>query len=924
MAEHCRIKPLPDAVVAQIKSSASITTLNSVVLRLLANSLDAGAKKIEISIERSRGSCIVEDDGLGILPCEFTESGGLGKLHQTSKSEKKGTVHGCDGVFIASLSAISLLTIVSRHSEYRSTNRITFHRSQVLSRLIPASESQERQLRGHGTRVTVRDLFGNMPVRVKHRAIQQQQATEVDREWDQLKLSILSFLICWPGAVGIKVLDVDGSRSMSLPTNTDILTENLFGLQKSSLSRFTELLVQAGYLSLRAEQIWIPASAASKAISIKGLIGQQPVANKQLQFLSIGIWPITPQSQYNELFDHINRLFKQSDFGLYVDDNETGQPSGAGSITQGSITFNARQKDLKASKKAIERYPIFSLCIAFRQTPADMQHRLQDSAHMEVILELLDALITGWLKTNHFRPGVRTPSRASARKRKQTGITGSPTTSRNTSPSPLSIESANRKYSSVGSNETHSKLGQGSRSLKTGDIEDSDFIPIAISRNDNPRRPSSTTMQMRQRPLSAAPALTNVAGSSTPAPRTAEDASQEPPERMEPDIDATMIWIDPITKRSHRVNSRTGTAVRVADPDQASRPVSRRLTMRPSTRESKSAPGWINGLLDTWQNPVFGSNEAGIPQLASAAEGTAPGNQRRLGGTSFAFEGASTSVATKLSKQSLQDATVLAQVDSRFILMLLPSGSGAQLATDLIMVDQHAADERCKVEQLLQELCQPSEMQEAGTGQFLVRHVELGAPLIFQIPANEAQNFQRQASHFGHWGINYDISDKLAVSDKEEKTLIVKTLPPTISERCKSEPSLLINFLRTEMWKTSEKATTLPITANASTAHRPSWLSLIGRCPTGILDMINSRACRSAIMFNDTLTHNECLQLTTELAKCAFPFQCAHGRPSMVPLVHLEEDSGSLLQWREEKSQGQSSFLKAFKNWKRKETENSG
>jgi DNA mismatch repair protein MLH3 len=42
-----------------------------------------------------------------------------------------------------------------------------------------------------------------------------------------------------------------------------------------------------------------------------------------------------------------------------------------------------------------------------------------------------------------------------------------------------------------------------------------------------------------------------------------------------------------------------------------------------------------------------------------------------------------------------------------------------------------------------------------------------------------------------------------------------------------------------------------------------------------------------AIMFNDPLTLEQCNDLVKRLTDCAFPFQCAHGRPSMVPLVDL-------------------------------------
>ncbi|KAG7294455.1 hypothetical protein NEMBOFW57_004528 [Staphylotrichum longicolle] len=78
------IQPLPGDVVAQIKSSTAITSLNGAVCGLLENSLDAAASKINISIDYSRGNCSVEDDGHGIIPVSFQEDGGLGRLHWSS------------------------------------------------------------------------------------------------------------------------------------------------------------------------------------------------------------------------------------------------------------------------------------------------------------------------------------------------------------------------------------------------------------------------------------------------------------------------------------------------------------------------------------------------------------------------------------------------------------------------------------------------------------------------------------------------------------------------------------------------------------------------------------------------------------------------------------------------------------------------
>jgi len=86
------IQPLPREVIAQIKSSTTITSLDGVVCELLKNSLDASSTKVDITIDYSRGSCVVEDDGIGILPAEFGEDGALGKLYREKPLLNAGLV----------------------------------------------------------------------------------------------------------------------------------------------------------------------------------------------------------------------------------------------------------------------------------------------------------------------------------------------------------------------------------------------------------------------------------------------------------------------------------------------------------------------------------------------------------------------------------------------------------------------------------------------------------------------------------------------------------------------------------------------------------------------------------------------------------------------------------------------------------------
>ncbi|KAF9975109.1 DNA mismatch repair protein [Actinomortierella ambigua] len=70
--------------------------------------------------------------------------------------------------------------------------------------------------------------------------------------------------------------------------------------------------------------------------------------------------------------------------------------------------------------------------------------------------------------------------------------------------------------------------------------------------------------------------------------------------------------------------------------------------------------------------------------------------------------------------------------------------------------------------------------------------------------------------------------------------------------------------------------------------HHP-WVQCMRGCPRAILDILYSKACRGAIMFSDVLRKDECQDLVRDLGQCAFPFQCAHGRPSAVPLAILDQ-----------------------------------
>uniref|UniRef100_A0A673XAB0 MutL homolog 3 n=1 Tax=Salmo trutta TaxID=8032 RepID=A0A673XAB0_SALTR len=60
-----------------------------------------------------------------------------------------------------------------------------------------------------------------------------------------------------------------------------------------------------------------------------------------------------------------------------------------------------------------------------------------------------------------------------------------------------------------------------------------------------------------------------------------------------------------------------------------------------------------------------------------------------------------------------------------------------------------------------------------------------------------------------------------------------------------------------------------------------------GTLPLTVLKVLASLACHGAIKFNDRLSKEECCSLVGALSSCQLPFQCAHGRPSIAPLVDV-------------------------------------
>ena len=155
-----RIQVLPDAVANQIAAGEAVERPASVVKELVENSLDAGATRVDIAIERGGKRRIrVSDDGAGMgredaLLCL--------DRHATSKiavaTDLTGVATlGFRGEAMPSIAAVSRMTIETFDGEGEAGTRVQVTGGQIKD----VSDFARRR----GTTVDVRNLFFNAPVR---------------------------------------------------------------------------------------------------------------------------------------------------------------------------------------------------------------------------------------------------------------------------------------------------------------------------------------------------------------------------------------------------------------------------------------------------------------------------------------------------------------------------------------------------------------------------------------------------------------------------------------------------------------------------------------------------------------------------------------------------------------------------------------
>jgi DNA mismatch repair protein MLH3 len=829
------------------------------------------------------------------------------------------------------LAALSLLTITSHHHLHHSHNTITFGRSQVIARHVPAHEQYRVSSLNHGSRVTVQDIFGNMPVRVKQRAVGVSGNVGFGREWEELRKGIAALLLAWPKPVAITVNDVSTRRVLRIRKDPNMSDAKKMEDDSALRSHVCHILLQASYISSPEKSSWATASARTSKLNIMGVISLDPAPTRNIQFISLGVHPLENLDRHNAIYEEINRLFASSTFGNQddlpdLDDAERKRRLEDRRYKSDGFT----NKELKGSGKGVDRWPMFYIRIEHYAQPTGLletEDLMDHQKSLNSIIKLIQTLIMEFLRTHHFSPkptrsvkrslsnNIANVTTSKDKSQDLNGLGSFDTTNFERGPVPP-LQMTVQFGSSIGIKEKESPHTYPKHPMSASPSTRSQSPFNTWSRVKSGRPPAKSPFAKshpghdmeNHLPKHGAPgpppnstisegslgSAIAVSKSGTVVHRPFMDVhrpnftfrqlvpistsnSQSPMDSENYDL---IEWLDPTTRETALINSRTGLAERAKNPALVtsldgntviarSRYSQKSLSDRGHQTQEKSA--WVNGIIRKWNNPVFQPAEVAIPQVAaiwtnSEAQNVLHGYSHRCSQVDIdrAFKAFSAGSAGQLSKEDLRNAEVISQVDKKFILVKMPlpeSDDGYML----VIVDQHAADERCRIEELIAEFCRdPPTAALSGTASFRagVPTVSLDKIMMFDVSQQDKTLLDSFQQHFADWGILYRLKPgSIDSHSRRQPQLIIDSLPPGIIERCKLDPKLVIDLIRSEAWskegrnltkrdsKTSNESTETPHGKGEEKSQHP-WLKKLHDCPQGILDMLNSRSCRSEFFFH--------------------------------------------------------------------------
>ncbi|KAM6133199.1 DNA mismatch repair protein Mlh3 isoform 2-T2 [Phoenicopterus ruber ruber] len=275
----------------------------------------------------------------------------------------------------------------------------------------------------------------------------------------------------------------------------------------------------------------------------------------------------------------------------------------------------------------------------------------------------------------------------------------------------------------------------------------------------------------------------------------------------------------------------------------------------------------LQSLLSEWDNPVF----VPCPEIAvDVTSGQADNLAVKIHNILYPY---------RFTKDMVHSMQVLQQVDNKFIACLINTRNEVDKNADgnlLILVDQHAAHERIRLEQLIAD---SYEKEAAACGKKKLLSSSISPPLEIEV-TEEQRRFLRCC-----YKNLEDLGLELSFPETNSSLILVRKVPLCFIEREANE-------LRRKRQPVTKSIVEELIQEQVELVQTTGG-GARGTLPLTFLKVLASQACHGAIKFNERLTLEESCRLIEALSSCQLPFQCAHGRPSMMPLAdtdHLQQE----------------------------------
>jgi len=264
-------------------------------------------------------------------------------------------------------------------------------------------------------------------------------------------------------------------------------------------------------------------------------------------------------------------------------------------------------------------------------------------------------------------------------------------------------------------------------------------------------------------------------------------------------------------------------------------------------------PGTIHSLVHRALGQSLGGGKTATPlsgssfQLRRAAAFTPPGAPGRIGETPLAWLAAPPPVVPTGWRE--EDAAASSPLGPlHFLGQYRESFLVAEGEEGLVLVDQHVAHERVRYERILAELGK----KEPVSQQLLI-------PVTFEATPAEALTMERADALLRAAGF--------LVSELSGRSFVVSATPAD------TPSDAIVPFLKDLLGKL------------AALPEETGDESVPGRAREALAA---SLACRGAITINTKLRPEEATRLLGDLARCADPFTCPHGRPIFLTLAQTE------------------------------------